>query len=122
MKRVIFTTFDDISNSNNLDNTNELLVKEYFDRLIQNKKDYSDNIGVKFIFYHNTMKDFLLTDDLEFTKVNLYKHHLMAQLAEEYDEVMYVDMDVLFNTNENVFESLDLSKGIHVKRPRRRRT
>ena len=115
MKRVIFTTFDDITNYNNLDNTNALLVKEYFDRLIQNKKDYCDRIGVQFIFYHNTMKDFLLTNDAEFTKVNLYKHHLMACLAEEYDEVMYVDMDVLFNTDENIFESLDLSKGIHVK-------
>ena len=115
MKRVIFTTFDDITNSNNLDSTNVLLVKEYFDRLIQNKKDYCDRNGIQFIFYHNTMKDFLPTNDAEFTKVNLYKHHLMAGLAEEYDEVMYVDMDVLFNTDENIFESLDLSKGIHVK-------
>ena len=52
---------------------------------------------------------------MQFTKVNLYKHHLFAKLAEEYDEVMYVDMDVVFNTDLNVFDDLDLSKGIAVK-------
>jgi hypothetical protein len=128
MKRVIFTTFDDIDNSvqtgfdalnteftQSQDDANTLLVKEYFDRLVSNKKDYADKIGVDFIFYHNEMKDFDIDAGMEFTKVNLWKHHLMANLAEEYDEVMYVDMDVLFNTDLNVFEEHDLSKGIHVK-------
>ena len=27
---------------------------------------------------------------------------------------MYVDMDVLFNTDENVFDELDLNNGIHI--------
>jgi hypothetical protein len=115
MKRVIFTTFDDIEVKSDFDNANALLVKEYFDRLIKNKSDYADNIGVDFKFFHNTMGNFDVPGELEFTKVNLHKHHLMAQLAEEYDEVMYVDMDVIFNTDENVFEVHDLSKGIHVK-------
>jgi|GEM_PF-759292 len=129
MKRVIFTTFDDINTSvqtgvfskgeiaftQNMDNANSLLVEEYFDRLVLNKKEYADKIGVDFIFYHNEMKDFDIDVGLEFTKVNLWKHHLMANLANEYDEIMYVDMDVLFNTDLNVFEEHDLSKGIHVK-------
>jgi hypothetical protein len=38
----------------------------------------------------------------------------MHELAKEYDEVMYVDMDVVFNTAKNVFEELQLDKGIHV--------
>jgi len=128
MKRVIFTTFDDIDHSvqsgfdslnaeftQSQDDANTLLVEEYFDRLILNKKEYADKIGVEFIFYHNEMKDFDIDAGMEFTKVNLWKHHLMANLAEEYDEVMYVDMDVLFNTDLNVFQEHDLSKGIHVK-------
>lgn len=115
MKRIIFTTFDDIEAKSDFDNANTLLVKEYFDRLVSNKSDYAKNIGVDFKFFHNTMKDFDIPGELEFTKVNLYKHCLMAELAEEYDEVMYVDMDVIFNTKENVFEVHDLSKGIHIK-------
>lgn len=129
MKRVIFTTYDNINlnvqnkgfsaseieHTQKSDNAKQMLVDEYFDRLVQNKKDYTKSIGVDFKFFHNTMKDFNVEGELEFTKANLYKHHLMAALAEEYDEVMYVDMDVLFNTDLNVFEEHDLSKGIHVK-------
>ena len=115
MKRIIFTSFDDIEKIGDNDNANFLLVKEYFDRLVSNKEEYAKSIGVDFKFFYNTMKDFDIPNELEFTKVNLYKHHLMAQLAEKYDEIMYVDMDVLFNTNENVFEAHDLNKGIHIK-------
>jgi hypothetical protein len=132
MKRVIFTTYDDINRGEKVnksqatvdldwkatrqaDIAKQKCIEEYFDRLLQNKKDYAEKIGVEFIFYRNTMKDFEVDVELEFAKVNLYKHHLMANLAEEYDEVMYVDMDVVFNTDENVFEELDLSKGIYIR-------
>lgn len=128
MKRVIFTTFDNIDTPNDRESNENIftqgpkgdqpkkeLVIEYFDRLIQNKKDYAESIGVEFKFFHNTMKDFMLEDELEFTRVNLYKHHLMAELAKEYDEILYVDMDVLFNTSLNIFEEHDMSAGIYVK-------
>lgn len=118
MNRVVFTTYDDIdhvvdrwgTNAHQIDQ-----IKEYKDRLLDNKKLYADKIGADFKFYNNTMKDFEVDAGFDFAKVNLYKHYLMAQLAEEYDEVMYVDMDVLFNTELNVFEELDLEKGIHIK-------
>jgi hypothetical protein len=91
------------------------MVKEYFGRLIINKREYAKSVGADFIFFNNEMKDFKVDSELEFTRVNLYKHHLFAKLAEEYDEVLYVDMDVLFNTDLNIFEEHDLSNGIHVK-------
>lgn len=119
MKRVIFTCYDDIKDKVDqwgILSFQQNQIKDYFDRLIENKKDYAEQIDAQFIFYHNEMSNFVLEDaGLEFTKANLYKHHLFAQLAEEYDEVMYVDMDVVFNTDKNVFEELDLSKGIHIK-------
>lgn len=117
MKRVIFTAYDDIEYEKDawqIASHAQHQVTEYFDRLVQNKKDYAEQIDVDFKFYHNTMKNFDIGDN-EFTKANLYKHQLFAKLAEEYDEVMYVDMDIIFNTTENVFEELDLSKGIHIK-------
>jgi hypothetical protein len=73
MKRVIFTCFDDIDPENFSDVKTIQAVKEYFDRLIDNKKTYAEKIGVDFIFYHNTMKDFDVENcDVQFTKVNLY--------------------------------------------------
>jgi len=132
MRRVIFTTYDDIDRKQETSNVQKSvdrdffstqaadvakqgLIEEYHDRLVKNKKDYADKIGADFIYYQNTMRDFDVEVELEFAKVNLYKHHLMAQLADEYDEVMYVDMDVVFNTDLNVFEEHDLNKGIHVR-------
>ena len=129
MKRIIFTTYDDIdltvqakgaaeseiAYTQDADNSKQKLIAEYFDRLVENKRDYAKSIGVDFKFFQNTMKDFDVPGQLEFTKTNLYKHHLMAELSKTYDEVMYVDMDVLFDTDLNVFEEHDLSKGIHIK-------
>jgi hypothetical protein len=116
MKRIIFTSYDDLKTNNlsKLDDTAKNQIADYFDRLVENKKSYANSIGVDFKLYHNTMQDFLVSDELEFTKVNLYKHHLMHKLAEDYDEVMYVDMDVVFNTTKNVFKELQLDQGIHV--------
>lgn len=118
MKRIIFCIYDDIKTIDDSWKTNyftALQIEEYWDRLLSNKQEYAKTIGVEFKFFHNTMNEFEVEYDLEFTKVNLYKHHLFAELAKEYDEVMYVDMDVLFNTTENIFEKLDLSKGIHIQ-------
>ena len=118
MKRVIFSIYDDIKHIEDrwgISDHQVYQIKKYWDMLLDNKKQYAQEIGVEFKFYHNTMKDFEVNAGFDFAKVNLYKHHIMAELAEEYDEVMYVDMDVVFNTDENVFEVLDLSKGIHIK-------
>ena len=120
MKRIIFTVYDDLKTSDHtnvdLDLSAQTLVSEYMDRLVNNKKEYADLHGIDFKFYHNTLGSTNLSNtDIAFTNSNLYKHKLMADLAEEYDQVMYVDMDVVFNTSENVFESIDLSKGIAVK-------
>ena len=116
MKRIIFTIFDDIKKELsgpteleakqvfNMDQAASLLVEEYFDKLVENKKDYSKKIGVDFKFFHNEMKNFFDLNETDFTLVNLYKHHLFSELSKEYDEVMYVDMDVVFNTDLNVFE------------------
>tara|TARA_R110001632_G_scaffold65618_4_gene155348 strand:+ start:7101 stop:8801 length:1701 start_codon:yes stop_codon:yes gene_type:complete len=117
MKRIIFTIFDDIDSGTDrwgVADAASHMHNEYFDKLVANKENYANSINVEFKLYHNTMNDFDVVGELEFTKVNLYKHHLMAKLAEEYDEVMYVDMDVLFNTDENVFDELDLNSGIHI--------
>lgn len=116
MKRIIFTSYDDLKTNNpsKLDSAAKNQIADYFDCLVENKKSYAESIGVDFKLYHNTMQDFFVSGELEFTKVNLYKHHLMHELTAEYDEVMYVDMDVVFNTIKNVFEELPLDKGIHV--------
>lgn len=116
-KRVIFTCYDDIvaHEKSNTDEAKSKMIEEYFDRLLQNKKDYAKLVDADFIFYHNSMNNFYDSKEKTFTRVNLYKHQLMANLAEEYEEILYVDLDVCFNTGLNIFEEHDLNAGIHIK-------
>ena len=40
--------------------------------------------------------------------INFYKHYLMKWHAEKYEEVCYFDLDVIVNTEDNIFEAFDL--------------
>jgi hypothetical protein len=116
-KRVIFTSYDDINSreKSSIDEAKSKMIEEYFDRLVQNKKDYAELVNADFIFYHNSIKDLDIGKENTFTKVNLHKHQLMANLAEKYEEILYVDLDVCFNTILNIFEEHNLDAGIYVK-------
>ena len=115
MKRLIFTLYDDIKSVTLNEKVNQKKINSYFDLLLQNKKDYAKSISCDFKFFHNKYdpKKFNIED--EFVNINLYKHHMFDQMAKKYDEVLYVDFDVLFNTKKNIFDELDLSKGIGIK-------
>lgn len=116
MKRVIFTLYEDIDVTYVHEDYNQKKIRDYYDRLLDNKQQYAKSIGVDFKFFTNLQDIKLdLVQEDNFVNINLYKHHLMAELAEEYDEVMYADFDVVFNTDKNIFEELDLQKGIAVK-------
>ena len=87
MKRVIFSCYDEIDDMVHDEErhwifmANEQSVEEYFDRLVENKKKYCEKIGVDWIFYRNEIKDFDVKDEMQFTKVNLYKHHLLIEYS-----------------------------------------
>jgi hypothetical protein len=72
MKRIIFTSYDDLSvnNISKQDFVSKNQIADYFDRLVENKKSYADSIGVDFKLYHNTMQDFTVSGELEFTSTS----------------------------------------------------
>ena len=120
MKRLIFTIYDNypVQEHRNKESDSGAIkaVDEYMDRLVENKRQYAELIGADFKFFYNTMPDESLSGTgVKFTDSNIYKHDIMSQMAEEYDQLMYVDMDVVFNTDLNIFNEIDLSKGIAVK-------
>jgi hypothetical protein len=96
--------------------------KQNYSKLINCKKDYAKQIGVdfkmfeydkSFILYQKTMKTkypFLTS----YNVVNFYKIHLLYKLAEEYDDILYLDFDVVPMKNINFFDNWNLSKGIAV--------
>ena len=137
MKRIIFSFYIDIP-KNELDIFDKNILKEgqqpinyatknafkeNYLKLISCKEWYAEEIGVPFklfeydsdfIFYKDKLKGnypYLTTYNI----VNFYKIHLLYKLAQEYDEVLYLDFDVVPMKSDNFFERWDLSKGIAIK-------
>ena len=102
-------------------NTNSLFKKNY-SKLKQAHQKYADKIGVEYKIFEYDEKykkyyDFFRTnypEINEYSIVNFYKIYLMYELAEKYDEILYLDFDVIPLTNESFFDTWDLSKGICV--------
>ena len=102
-------------------NTQNALRANY-EKLIKVKQDYVDKIGVEFKmvedtinyqhFYNRFRKD--PSEITTYNIVNFYKLDLLYTFSQMYDEVLYLDFDVVLMTNENFFKVWDLEKGITV--------
>tara|TARA_B100001057_G_scaffold224382_1_gene224681 strand:+ start:144 stop:1079 length:936 start_codon:yes stop_codon:yes gene_type:complete len=102
-------------------NTKNQFKKHYGD-LCACKQYYAKKIGAEFkmfeygpdyIVYANQLKEkypYLTTYNI----INFYKIHLMYELGRYYDEILYLDFDVIPIQNINFFEHWDLTKGIAV--------
>jgi len=126
MKRVIYSLYIDVPENEFVDNikTNLNTKKQFKDnyiKLLANKQWYANQLNVDFkIFeyedykeYHNYFKNkypFITTYNI----INFYKLHLLYELSKSYDEILYLDFDVVCLTNDNFFETWNLSKGICV--------
>jgi len=126
MKRIIYSLYIDVPENEFVDNIETNLntkkqFKENYIKLLANKQWYANQLNVDFkIFeyedykeYHNYFKNkypFITTYNI----INFYKLHLLYELSKSYDEILYLDFDVVCLTNDNFFETWNLGKGICV--------
>ena len=126
MSKVIYSLYIDVPENEFVDNIETNLntkkqFKENYIKLLANKQWYADQLNVDFkIFeyedykeYHNYFKNkypFITTYNI----INFYKLHLLYELSKSYDEILYLDFDVVCLTNDNFFETWNLGKGICV--------
>ena len=86
--------------------TKERFAK-YKDRLENNHKEYANAINAEYLIFgrDKQYEDFKSRFPMlsEYDVINLYKIYLLDKLVNEYDLVMYIDMDVYFRRNINVF-------------------
>ncbi len=69
--------------------------------------------GLDYIVYANNLKEkypYLTTYNI----INFYKIHLLYELGKTYDEILYLDFDVVPIEQQNFFKHWDLTKGIAV--------
>ena len=134
MKRVIYSLYVDVpakehfgdskNKHDTLDKANVTInaFKNHYDKLIETKITYAEYCEADFVMFeyddqYKTFQQNLLKDYPDFTGyeiINFYKIHLLYELSKKYDEILYLDFDVIPFTNESFFNSWDLSKGICV--------
>ena len=134
MKRVIYSLYVDVpakehfgDSKNKHDTVDKAAItvnafKNHYDRLIETKIAYAEYCQADFVmfeyddqyktFEQNFLKDFPMFTGYEI--INFYKIHLLYELSKKYDEILYLDFDVIPLTNESFFDVWDLSKGICV--------
>jgi hypothetical protein len=126
MKRVIYSLYIEVPDDEFVDNIETNLntkkqFKQNYIKLLANKQWYADQINVNFKMfeyndykeYHNYFKKkypFITTYNI----INFYKIHLLYELSKSFDEILYLDFDVVCLTKDNFFETWNLNNGICV--------
>jgi len=115
VKNIIYSIYIDNQETNlndkHLHTKNQL--KKHYDRLVEVKKRYAKNCNAEFRIYGNDtfyQKFKNKFQGFEFDLINLYKIHVWEQLGKDYENVLYLDLDVIPNTTENFFKTFDMNK------------
>jgi len=134
MNRIIFTIFIDIDKDDldpqppHIGDTEDKNLKakreflENYDWLTSRQQTYAQNIGAEYkIFLADDKWENFKTEYLEkypvltmYNIVNFYKIHIMYQLKKQYDEILYLDLDVVPVGTENFFEHWNLENGVAI--------
>lgn len=106
MKRCIYSIFVDLGNYRN-----KKLFHLFKDEIENSHSEYAKTIDVDYILF-DKINSFL---DNQYEDVNLSKYYYADILLEKYDEVLYIDFDVVPNTNENIFKHYDFHHSIPIR-------
>lgn len=100
----------------------KLQMNKYYDRLLENQTAYAEKVGADYFHftYDDEYKAFgerclaVVPDMSEYNVVNFYKIWKLDQLSKQYDFVLYLDFDVVAETDYNFFEWCNLNESIYV--------
>ena len=115
MKTIIYSIYIE-NNEPNLSEKHQFTKKQlekHYEKLVYIKNEYAKLCNAEYRVYNNDtyyQKFKKKFDGFEFDIINLYKIYLWEELGKEYDNVLYLDLDVIPNTTENFFETFDMNK------------
>ena len=134
MKRIIYSLYIDIPKED-LDyqppypgddvpktERTRLQFLEHYDKLKKSHLWYANynNIDYRLFGYDSQYKNFYkwmktnYPQVNEYCIVNFYKIHLLYELAKDYDEILFLDFDVIPLTKDNFFEHWNLQDAIAI--------
>ena len=104
MKNLIFSIYKPVNVDRKFTAKQTNTIKQfekYFDKLISNKEEYAKLIDAEFKLVTPEKSSF---DDINFEKL-----FLLDKFANDYDNVLYLDLDVIANTTKSFFDKFDMN-------------
>ena len=102
MKRIIFSIYkEDIDDHTSAPTHKRNQFKKFKNQIVENHKKYAKLCKADYRLYDDVNTNY---DIIQFQKIKLLK-----DLCKFYDEVLYLDFDVIINTNKSFFEHFDLN-------------
>jgi hypothetical protein len=93
-----------------------------FSRLRDRQRHFASSCNAEYILFGRDQRFEEFCDDLDgaealttYQLINFYKIYMLEQLAESFDEVLYLDFDVIPLKFANIFEVFDFSQGVCVR-------
>ena len=90
--------------------------EKYSKKLLKCKKDYAKKVSADFKFFSSIkeIQEFAKKFRIDniYNAINLYKIYMFEKLSEEYDQVLYLDFDVVVDTDLDFFKEVDLREKI----------
>lgn len=120
MRKVIFSFYIDIPRDRIVSHgeSKDLFLENYH-WLVEKQKEYANSIGAdyrhftdfkKFNYYKSWFETYY-PEISYYNIVNFWKINLLYNIAHDYDEVVYMDLDVIPVTKESIFDAFDLDNG-----------
>jgi len=82
--------------------TTKTQFEKYKHKLIDVKRQYAEQCGADFVLIEHVDQQFF---NDEFDSINFYKHHLIEKFCNDYDNILYMDFDVIPNTAQSFFDT-----------------
>ena len=102
--KVIFSVYQEVKDLS-VTSYKKQQLHLYKDRLANRQKEYAKFCGADYFVYET---DEFLIDD--YTSIQFMKIKQFEELAKDYDEILYLDLDVIPYIFKNFFKEHDLSK------------
>jgi hypothetical protein len=100
VKRIIFSLYrNDLSDHDSVPTFKRQQFIKYADLLEKKHREYAKQVGADYILIKPDSTDYI---DVQFQKLLTFE-----KLANSYDELMYIDFDVIPNTSVNMFDKFN---------------
>ena len=111
MKRIVYSIYtNEVNEHTSTNDFKKSQFKKYKEKIIKSQKDYANLCNADYKLFNTEITNY---DNIQFEKI-----FLLENLCEEYDEILYLDCDVIPQTEKIIFNEFDLNTicGYFIKR------